>query len=210
MLPLQPLYPILDASFLPETDDREAFLRSLALSLLEAGVTLLQYRNKQGSDRQKLDDARCLRETLPQSRVRLIFNDRADLAVLAGFDGVHVGQTDLSPESARKVVGLNRIVGISTHNEAQLRVAVCSPADYVAIGPVFPTSSKVDPDPVVGLEGVRLARSLTSKPIVAIGGIGLANAKSVIDAGASSVAIISAIFGAPDPSRAARDFLQLF
>lgn len=209
MLSVSPLYPILDAGFLPE-DGREGFLRSLAGKLFDAGITLLQYRNKQGSDRQRIEDARVLREVLPQGRVTLIFNDRADLAVLCGFDGVHVGQTDLSPQATRSVVGPEKIVGISTHNEQQLRAAVDSPVDYIAIGPVFPTSSKLNPDPVVGLEGVRLACSLTSKPVVAIGGIDLENAKSVIEAGASSIAVISAVFAHPEPAQAVREFLKLF
>lgn len=203
------LYPILDAGFLPG-ESREASLRQLALSLLQSGVTLLQYRNKQGSDRQQLEDARILRESLPVGRIQLIFNDRADLAVLADFDGVHVGQTDLSPEAARRVVGDSRMVGVSTHNEEQLRQAISSAADYVAIGPVFATSSKENPDPMVGLEGVKLARSLTSKPVVAIGGIGLANAKSVLASGATSVAVISAVFSSPDPAKIVEDFFQLF
>lgn len=209
MLSVSPLYPILDASFLPE-EGREGFLRSLAKDLYDAGIALLQYRNKQGSDRQRMEDARILREVLPQGRVTLIFNDRADLAVLSGFDGVHVGQTDLSPQAARSVVGPEKIVGISTHNEHQLRAAVDFPVDYIAIGPVYPTSSKLNPDPVVGLEGVKLARSLAAKPIVAIGGINLENAKSVIEAGASSVAVISAVFALPEPAQAVREFLKLF
>lgn len=209
MLQLSKLYPILDSAFLP-TENRESFLRMLSASLLDAGVTLLQYRNKQGSDREQLEDARILRESLPGGRVQLIMNDRADLAVLAGFDGVHVGQTDLSPAAARRVVGESSIVGVSTHNREQLQEAVASVADYVAIGPVFATTSKQNPDPVVGLEAVRLARSLTSKPVVAIGGIGLENANTVLEAGASSVAVISAVFAAPDPAKMVRDFFRLF
>lgn len=206
MLQLPQLYPILDDAFLP-VESRESRLRSLASSLLDAGITLLQYRNKKGSDRQQLDDARLLREILPKGRVKLILNDRADLAVLADFDGVHVGQTDLSPESARRVVGVNKIVGVSTHNREQLQQAIVSVADYVAIGPVFETTSKLNPDPVVGLEGVRMARSLTSKPLVAIGGIGLENAMSVLETGADSVAVISAIFASSNPAKKIEEFL---
>lgn len=202
------LYPILDASFLP-IENRESFLCKLASDLLDAGVTLLQYRNKEGSARRQLEDACILREVLPAGRVQLIFNDRADLAVIAGFDGVHVGQTDLSPDGARRVVGESGVVGISTHNEEQLRKAIDSPADYVAIGPVFTTNSKQNPDPVVGQEGVKLARSLTSKPLVAIGGINLTNAGQVLAAGADSVAVISCVFSSPDPAKIVRDFLQL-
>jgi thiamine-phosphate pyrophosphorylase len=114
--------------------------------------------------------------------------------VLAGFGGVHVGQGDLSPEDARRVMGVERWVGVSTHTEEQVRVADASCADYVAVGPVFATGTKLDAEPVIGLEGVRRARALTQKPIVAIGGVTRANAKSVIDAGADSVAVISALF----------------
>ena len=141
------------------------------------------------------------------SACHLILNDRADLAVLANFDGVHVGQGDLSPEDARRVVGTDRIVGVSTHTDEQVRIADQSCADYIAIGPVFATGTKLNPDPVVGLEGVRRARALTTKPLVAIGGITRDNARSVIDAGADSVAVISALF-APDeiPSKSHATF----
>jgi thiamine-phosphate pyrophosphorylase len=144
------------------------------------------------------------------SPCRLILNDRADLAVLANFDGVHVGQGDLSPEDARRVVGPDRIVGFSTHTDEQARIAEQSSADYIAIGPIFATGTKPDASPVVGLEGVRRARALTTKPLVAIGGITRANARSVIDSGADSVAVISALFAANEsPEHVARDFLAL-
>jgi thiamine-phosphate pyrophosphorylase len=142
------------------------------------------------------------------SACRLIMNDRADLAVLANFDGVHVGQGDLSPADARRVVGTDRIVGVSTHTDDQVRRADQSCADYIAIGPVFATGTKLNSDPVVGLEGVRRARALTTKPLVAIGGITRSNARSVIDAGADSVAVISSLFAAnQSPEQVARDFL---
>jgi thiamine-phosphate pyrophosphorylase len=205
-----PLYPILDSSLLPERD-RSAYLRKLALELLEAGVSLLQYRNKSGTDREILDDAKILRAAMPQGQCTLILNDRADLAVLAGFDGVHVGQNDISAASARLIVGIEKIVGISTHNEEQLQAATLMPVDYIAIGPVLPTSSKLDPEPVVGLEGVRAARALTSRPLVAIGGITLENCEHVRDAGADSVAVISSLFGNPSaasPANMAAEFLK--
>jgi thiamine-phosphate pyrophosphorylase len=127
----------------------------------------------------------------------LIMNDRSDLCLAADFDGVHVGQEDLSPEGARRVIGPKLWLGVSTHNPEQLREADLTSADYLAIGPVFATSSKMNPDPVVGLEGVRRARQLTRKPLVAIGGITRANARSVIDAGADSVAVISDLVRSP-------------
>lgn len=134
-------------------------------------------------------------------------NDRADLCLAAEFDGVHVGQDDLSPESVRRIIGPDRWLGVSTHNPEQLREADQTSADYVAIGPVFATSSKMNPDPVVGLEGVRRARALTRKPLVAIGGITRTNAVSVIEAGADSVAVISDLV--QDPGKSAEEFLRI-
>jgi thiamine-phosphate pyrophosphorylase len=147
-----------------------------------------------------------------QPSVRLIMNDRADLCLAADFDGVHVGQEDLSPESVRKIIGFEsggreRWLGVSTHNPEQLRDADLTSADYLAIGPVFPTASKEKPDPVVGLEGVRRARELTHKPLVAIGGITRANAVSVIAAGADSVAVISDLLR--EPRKSAEEFLRI-
>ena len=170
----------------------------------------LQYRNKQGTEDELLADALTLRYAAPSS-LKLIMNDRPDLAVRARFDGVHVGQHDTAPAAARDIIGSDRILGISTHNAAQLETADASAADYIAIGPVFATSSKQNPDPVVGLEGVRSARALTRKPLVAIGGITLANASSVRRAGADSVAVISSLFNqAEPPAKLAKDFLDLF
>ena len=143
----------------------------------------------------------------PGNPIRLIMNDRADLCLAADFDGVHVGQDDLSPEAARKIIGPDRWLGVSTHNPEQLREAELTSADYLAIGPVFSTSSKVKPDPVVGLEGVRRARTLTRKPLVAIGGITRANAVSVMEAGADSVAVISDLLR--DPRKSAEEFLRI-
>lgn len=174
--------------------------------LAAAGCTLLQYRNKSGNSRVMLEQARELRKHLGDS-VRLVMNDRADLCLAADFDGVHVGQEDLSPDSVRAIIGPERWLGVSTHNPEQLREADLAPADYLAIGPVFPTSSKDRPDPVVGLEGVRRARQLTRKPLVAIGGITRANAASVIEAGADSVAVISDLLR--EPRKSAEEFFRI-
>lgn len=140
-------------------------------------------------------------------KVTLIMNDRADLALAADFDGVHVGQDDMSVEAVRRVVGPRMIIGASTHNPEQVREADAANPDYIAIGPVFATSSKANPDPVVGLEGVRLARSLTKRPLVAIGGITLGSGRSVVEAGADSLALISALL--PDPAKSVAQFRQL-
>ena len=174
--------------------------------LSSAGCSLLQYRNKSGNARQMLDQARELKRRVG-ARVKLIMNDRADLCLAADFDGVHIGQDDLSSESVRRMIGPDRWLGVSTHNPEQLAEADKTSADYLAIGPVFATGSKTNPDPVVGLEGVRRARELTRKPLVAIGGITRANARSVIDAGADSVAVISDLIR--DPRKSAEEFLRV-
>jgi thiamine-phosphate pyrophosphorylase len=196
------LYPIIDASCFPV----DGALFHFAEELLAAGVTLLQYRNKRGTARQMLSHARELRR-MAGDRGRLIMNDRADLCLAADFDGVHVGQDDLAPEAVRRVLGNRLWVGVSTHNPEQLREVEQADADYVAIGPVFVTSSKANPDPVVGLEGVRAARCITRKRLVAIGGITRANARSVIEAGADAVAVISDLLG--EPRRAMEEFQRV-
>ena len=205
--PLPRLYAIVDPQVLAV---HEVPLEAFAHELLAAGVGLLQYRDKTRSPQEILRAAAMLRKTMAGSGCELIMNDRADLAVLAGFDGVHVGQHDLAPEDAHRVVGAGKLVGLSTHTDEQVRAADSSFADYVAIGPAFATGTKADTAPVVGLDGIRRARALTRKPLVAIGGITRSNARSVIDAGADSVAVISALF-APDESveKVARDFLEL-
>jgi thiamine-phosphate pyrophosphorylase len=207
------LYPILDSSCVfaggaPDPQGRRARLRALAAELNAAGVAVLQYRNKLDSDSVVVQDCLTLREAAP--RLKLILNDRAALAAPAGCDGVHVGQGDLSPDEARALLGPAAIVGFSTHNDDQVRQANLQPVDYIAIGPVFATASKPDSSPVVGLEGVARARALTTKPLVAIGGITIENAASVYDAGADCLAVISAIF-APGRSaaHAAHEFLRV-
>jgi thiamine-phosphate pyrophosphorylase len=196
------LYPILDSSCFSDS----AALIIAAEELVAAGCVLLQYRNKSSSARQMLGDARELRARLP-SHVTLIMNDRADLCVAAQYDGLHVGQDDLMVESARGIVGPARWLGVSTHNPEQLSDADKTSADYVAIGPIFATSSKANPDPAVGLAGVRRARELTCKPMVVIGGITRANARSVIDAGADAVAVISDLL--LDPGKSAEEFFRV-
>lgn len=204
------LYPILDAAFLSaDGDTRQSLLHDMVRELADAGVALLQYRNKQGSESEILADAAMMRSAAG-SRLKLILNDWPALAVQAEFDGVHIGQHDMSPRGAREIVGANRIVGVSTHSEAQLRAAASEPVDYIAIGPVFATSSKENPDPVIGLDGVRLARSITAKPLVAIGGITLETAAKVRAAGADSIAVISAIFRkGGNPAMLAKEFLSI-
>jgi thiamine-phosphate pyrophosphorylase len=207
MIQLSRLYPIVDAAFFPTSQALAAF----AEELVAGGCMLLQYRNKSGDARGMLEQARELRRRcrtrVSDLDVRLIMNDRADLCLAAEFDGVHVGQEDLSAESVRGIIGAERWLGVSTHNPEQLVEADCTPADYVAIGPVFWTSSKEKADPIVGLEGVRRARGLTRKPLAAIGGITRANAASVIAAGADSVAVISDLLR--EPRKSAEEFFRI-
>jgi thiamine-phosphate pyrophosphorylase len=191
-----------DASFFLTMEDVVAFAREL----VTGGCTLLQYRNKSGNARVMLEQAREVKRRVG-GNVKLIMNDRADFCLVAEFDGVHVGQDDLSPESVRGIIGPERWLGVSTHNPEQVREADRTSADYLAIGPVFSTSSKERPDPVVGLEGVRRARQLTRKPLVAIGGITLGNAASVIEAGADSVAVISDLLR--EPRKSAEEFFRV-
>jgi thiamine-phosphate pyrophosphorylase len=196
------LYPILDSGCFSDA----AALSNAAEELAAAGCTLLQYRNKSGNAHQMVDHARELKRCLG-ARVKLIMNDRADLCLAADFDGVHVGQDDLSSDSVRRIIGPDRWLGVSTHNPEQLAEADQTSVDYLAIGPIFATSSKANPDAVVGLEGLRRAREVTRKPLVAIGGITRANARSVIDAGADSVAVISDLIR--DPRKSAEEFFKI-
>ncbi len=202
MISLPRLYAILDAS---SFEDCDALCRS-ASELVRGGVTLLQYRNKTGDARQMLAQARELKRCLPAS-VKLIMNDRADLCLAAGCNGVHLGQDDLSPEGARKVIGETLWLGVSTHNAEQLAEADKTTANYLAIGPVFGTRSKANPDPVIGVEGVRRARGLTRKLLVAIGGITRENCQSVIEAGADTVAVISDLIR--EPRKSAEEFFRI-
>jgi thiamine-phosphate pyrophosphorylase len=167
-------------------------------ALARAGAKLIQLRTKGLADRPHLARAREAVAAAHASGALLVINDRADIAVIAGADGLHVGQDDLGGPEARAVIGTGRLLGVSTHGLAQLEAAAAGPVDYVAIGPVFSTRSKVNPDPVVGLEMVRRARAATARPLVAIGGVTRANAREVIDAGADGVAVISDLLDAPD------------
>jgi thiamine-phosphate pyrophosphorylase len=199
---IPPLYAIVDV---PSLRARGVGLRQFANELRAAGVSLLQLRDKLGTPQDILAAAQTLHEVFAGSDCRLIMNDRADLALLARFHGVHVGQGDLSPADV-KAIGPELLVGVSTHTDAQVKAAQLSAADYVAIGPVFATGTKADAEAVVGLDGVRRARNLTTKPLVAIGGITRQNFRSVLAEGADSVAVVSGLFA--DSETVARDFLE--
>ena len=196
------LYVVLDAVLIPEP------ALEIATKLVDAGVRLLQFRAKALPAREYLQTATQLARITRSAGLTFFVNDRPDIAYLAQADGVHVGQDDLSVEQARSIVGPDRWVGVSTHNREQFVQAAATSADYVAIGPIFATTSKANPDPVVGLDLLRDLRPLTKKPIVAIGGIRLEHAAEVIEAGADSVAVISDILKAPNPAQRARQFIH--
>jgi thiamine-phosphate pyrophosphorylase len=227
-MPLPQLYPIIDfSSFAAQADPITAVAR-YAEELIAAGATLIQLRDKSQPEqtRRFLSCARELRRvtwgggtmatrtagTGTTPRATLIINDRVDICLAAEADGVHLGQDDLSPESARRIFdqvkdGKTRIIGFSTHNLSQVIAADALAIDYIAIGPVFATGSKANPDPVIGLEGVRQARRVTKKPLVAIGGITRQNCSQVKAAGADAVAVISDLL--ESPAKAVADFLRV-
>jgi thiamine-phosphate pyrophosphorylase len=205
------LYTIVDSELVPHqpSKDRATEIAIFARELADGGATLIQYRNKKDAGLKVISQAREIRRILfaGKSAAKLIMNDRADLCLAANFDGVHLGQDDISVSGARKLCRAPLLVGVSTHNPEQVRQAELTDADYIAIGPVFGTASKQNPDPVVGVKGVRLARSVTKKPLVAIGGITRANCREVIAAGADSVAVISDLLN--EPREACKEFIQL-
>jgi thiamine-phosphate pyrophosphorylase len=183
---LPKLYPITDAR-LSGLSHAEQVRR-----LTAGGATLVQLREKQKDAREFYREAEEALGIARSNGVRLIINDRVDLAAALGADGVHLGQDDLSPTAAREILGDRAVIGFSTHNLEQAREAARLPVDYIAIGPIFETLSKENPDPVVGLDGLRLVRQAVGPmPLVAIGGIGRENIPEVLAAGADSVAVIS-------------------
>jgi thiamine-phosphate pyrophosphorylase len=196
------LYVILDAE--------RAGRRSLQDTLTQAaagGARIFQYRNKRASMMEAYREARPLRACAAEAGALFIVNDRCDLALAVEADGVHLGQEDLPLADARRIMG-PRLIGISTHRPEQVRKASADGADYVAFGPIFRTASKSDHEPVVGIEGLREARRLTTLPLFAIGGITVKDASELRDAGADGVAVISAILQATDVSSAVKTFLQ--
>lgn len=201
-LVLPKLYVILDAALTPLHE------KECASRLADAGVRLIQYRNKAASARQLVESASELVRFLVPDGITFLVNDRPDVAHLAGASGVHVGQEDLNVTEARRVMGAEKLVGVSTHNLEQFERAAASSADYIAVGPVFSTSSKANPGPVIGVDFVRRVRALTEKPIVAIGGITLERTAQVIEAGADSVAVISGILSAPDLTERAKHYVE--
>lgn len=185
---LPKFYPILDTFSLSQ---HKCAVIPAAEALLDAGVTILQYRHKENWTQTQFDEAKHIAGLCEKSGVLFVLNDRADYARLLRV-ALHVGQKDLPPVACRMVIS-DEVMGFSTHNHLQLTRANEEPVEYLSIGPIFETSSKVNPDSVIGIEGLRKLRPLTAKPLVAIGGIKLENALDVLAAGANSVAVISAL-----------------
>lgn len=195
------IYPILDSAVIPQVG-RAKFLRRLGSELAEAGVTLLEYRNKTGSEAEVLADAAILRAALPAGKVKLILDDRAELVERVGFDGVHVDSGDAAPAEARRMVGPGRIVGTFGGSETLLPGILQEPADYLSIGPVFATTTKQTTKAAIGVEGVRTLRTEAGPHavLVAVGGVTLERAPAVLAAGASVIAVAAAIFRSGDPA----------
>jgi len=211
MLQLPKLYAITDCQL--SNCSHEAIVEML----LAGGARLIQLRDKEASSREMLDHARACLKLTRVAGARLIINDRVDVAVTAGADGVHLGQDDMSVEDAREILGEDKIVGVSTHTMDQFHAALKTSASYIAVGPVYETNTKENPAPVVGLDLVREAKKLTDRPLVAIGGITPERAVEVIEAGADCVAAISALYpwpevldltSKPEITLAVRDFLK--
>jgi len=176
--------------------------------LIDGGATLIQLRDKHAAPKDFLRDAEAALTVARQNNVRLIINDRLDIAMAVGADGVHVGQSDLPVNAARELLGSHAVIGFSTHNLSQIKMASTLPADYVAFGPIFDTHTKRDHDPVVGLSRLREVRTcLGDTPLVAIGGITEGNLRSALEAGAESVAVISDLL--KDPSKIAEKLRRM-
>lgn len=201
---LSGLYLILDPTVRPDRPLTEVLRIAAA-----AGVRLFQYRDKQATMKDAYRQALALRQVATEVGATFIINDRCDLALAVKADGVHLGQEDLPVDDARGLLGPEAIIGLSTHNPEQVKEAIVLRPDYIGFGPVFGTTTKADHDPVVGLDGLRAVRALTTLPIFAIGGITPQHVRDIMRAGANGVAVISAILKATDLVAAIRKFQPL-
>jgi len=199
MKPLPRLYTFADASFGDPV--------RLAEALFNAGARIIQVRNKRGSARELLEQVERILSFAPRG-AEIIVNDRVDVALISGAGGVHLGQDDVPPVEARRILGLDRMIGFSTHNLEQAMRAEKLPVDYVAVGPIFLSATKERPDAVVGLENLSAICQAIRKPVVAIGGIKLENAEDVLKAGATSVAVISDVLSAPDVASRVQSWIE--
>lgn len=213
MFQLPKLYPITDCQLSNCTHEE------IVRMMLAGGARLIQLRDKEASAKELLDAARACLAVTRAAGARLIINDRVDVALTSGADGVHLGQEDLSVEEAREILGEDKIIGVSTHSLDQFKAALETSANYIAVGPVYQTKTKENPDPVVGLELVREAKAFADRPLVAIGGITVERAAEVLSAGADSIAVISALypfgdisdfFTKPDVTGRVKAFLSVF
>ena len=196
------MYPITDAhlSGLSHAEQVGQFI--------DGGATLIQLRDKESASRDFFNDGKAALQIARARGVRLIINDRVDIALALRADGVHLGQTDIPVESARRLLGERAIIGLSTHNLLQVRLAAQTSADYIAFGPIFETSTKTNPDPVAGLDALRAVRAIiTDFPLVAIGGITISNARQVWAAGADAVSSVAALLS--DPVRIQQNLRQM-
>ena len=198
------LYPIVDTETL---ESRGISVTAAAAAFLDGGASILQFRHKAHWSRAIFEDARQIARLCAEAGAQFIVNDRADFALLLDA-GLHVGQDDLSPREVRKLIGNDRVLGFSSHNPSQICSAGGEPVDYVALGPVFTTSSKRNPDPVIGVEEVRRCRGLVDKPLVAIGGITTENALDVLRAGADSVAVIGGLMAESTTAQSLRQRME--
>ena len=199
MNPLPRLYAIADASFSDPVD--------AARALFDGGVRLLQVRNKTSNAHELLNQVECIIRLAPAGAA-VIVNDRPDVARLAAAAGVHLGQTDMPAAAARLVLEPGQMLGLSTHNLEQALDADKLPVDYIAVGPIFPTSTKLNPDPVLGIKGLAAICELVHKPVVAIGGIRLENASEIFEAGAQSIAVIRDLLSSPDIKHRALEWIR--
>ncbi len=204
-LQLPPFYPIIDTGFLARMSIEPA---TVARALADGGAGIAQFRHKGPYSRAVFEQAEEVAAILRAAEIPLVINDRADIALMVAAAGVHVGQDDLEVFKVRSLVGDSAAIGLSCHDEEQLRAGGRSAADYLAIGPIFQTVSKENPDPLVGLSRLQRLRSLSAKPLVAIGGIQLTNARQALAAGADSVAVISGLAGG-DLNGRIRDWVEL-
>jgi thiamine-phosphate pyrophosphorylase len=198
------VYPIVDTESLSA---RNVSLETAAAAWLEGGAGILQVRHKAHWTRAIFDSARVIARLCREAGATFVVNDRADIAMLLDA-GVHVGQDDLMPRDVRRLIGSEPMLGLSSHDMQQLCAAGGEPVDYVAFGPVFRTVSKQNPDPVVGLDEIRRCRPLLEKPLVAIGGITLENARSVLEAGADSLAVIAGLIPASPTAKTLRERME--
>ena len=203
-LKLPRLYPILDTEIFT---NRGVGAEVAAAAFLDGGAGILQFRHKGHWSREIYAVAEGVARLCREAGAQFIVNDRADFAMLLGA-GLHVGQDDLAPRDARKLIGSEAVIGYSSHNAGQLCAAAGEPVDYVALGPIFGTSSKLDPDPVVGVAELRRCRALVEKPLVAIGGITMENAAAVLKAGADSLAILSAMLPESVSAKCLREHME--